>query len=537
VKWTLKFSVLFYAFLREVVVKIATLAELAVKIGADTSGFEKGLKNVSENTKKVGKSVSDVGKKMTTWATGGIAAAGAGILGLASKTGDYADRVLDLQQITGMSTDSIQEWQQVAKMAGTSTESVTEASTYLTKQMNLMREGTGKQAEALERLGIKFSDLESASPDERMNMLITSLQGVEDPALRAELGADLLSKKWEQLAPVVGSSTEQLESWKQKAKESGNVMSGEALNNANNFRMGMEDLKQEFLGAGMTIASDFMPILTNDVAPFVKGTVIPLMRDFATKISDLIGWYQGLSPEMQSAIKIGIGLTAALGPVVLVTGKIIGVVGTLIPLAGGLSKALLFLSANPIGLVITGVAALVAGGVLLYKNWDTVKEKGIKAWNGLKDGIKVAANGIISYPNAILGGYESMINGIGRAVNSIPSISIPDWVPIFGGKTYSLPRVPSISLPRIPALAEGGIAVAPTLAMIGEGRESEAILPLSKLESLLQNNSRTSESGNGTIENIFHIASLIVREDADVDKIARKLKQMQTSVERGSGLG
>ena len=39
---------------------------------------------------------------------------------------------------------------------------------------------------------------------------------------------------------------------------------------------------------------------------------------------------------------------------------------------------------------------------------------------------------------------------------------------------------------NIPALAEGGIATGPTLALIGEGRESEAILPLSKLNTLIQ---------------------------------------------------
>lgn len=39
---------------------------------------------------------------------------------------------------------------------------------------------------------------------------------------------------------------------------------------------------------------------------------------------------------------------------------------------------------------------------------------------------------------------------------------------------------------NIPALAEGAIATGPTLALIGEGRESEAILPLSKLNTLIQ---------------------------------------------------
>jgi hypothetical protein len=38
----------------------------------------------------------------------------------------------------------------------------------------------------------------------------------------------------------------------------------------------------------------------------------------------------------------------------------------------------------------------------------------------------------------------------------------------------------------IPGMASGGIVTAPTLAMVGEGRESEAVMPLSKLEAMIQ---------------------------------------------------
>jgi len=37
----------------------------------------------------------------------------------------------------------------------------------------------------------------------------------------------------------------------------------------------------------------------------------------------------------------------------------------------------------------------------------------------------------------------------------------------------------------IPGLAEGGIVTGPTLALIGEGRESEAVIPLSKLSAMM----------------------------------------------------
>lgn len=49
----------------------------------------------------------------------------------------------------------------------------------------------------------------------------------------------------------------------------------------------------------------------------------------------------------------------------------------------GLNTAML---ANPIGLVITAIAGLVAAGVLLYKNWDTVKAKTLALWEQIKQG-------------------------------------------------------------------------------------------------------------------------------------------------------
>lgn len=55
------------------------------------------------------------------------------------------------------------------------------------------------------------------------------------------------------------------------------------------------------------------------------------------------------------------------------------------------------------------------------------------------------------------------------------------------------------AIASIPMLAEGGVATSATLAMIGEGAESEAILPLSKLNSLLDNKGNSNGTG-GQVE-------------------------------------
>ena len=53
---------------------------------------------------------------------------------------------------------------------------------------------------------------------------------------------------------------------------------------------------------------------------------------------------------------------------------------------------------------------------------------------------------------------------------------MPSWVPGMGGKEF-----------RIPRLAGGGIATGPTIAMVGEGAQNEAIIPLDRLDQMTGN--------------------------------------------------
>lgn len=103
-------------------------------------------------------------------------------------------------------------------------------------------------------------------------------------------------------------------------------------------------------------------------------------------------------------------------------------------------------------------------------------------WDGLTSGFKGAVNFVIKGINLLIGG-----------ANKLLAVKIPDWLP-GGGKTVG------IQLPQIPLLAKGGIATGPTLAMVGEGREHEAILPLSKLQSLIQRAKGTGGGGG----NVYH---------------------------------
>ena len=139
-----------------------------------------------------------------------------------------------------------------------------------------------------------------------------------------------------------------------------------------------------------------------------------------------------------------------------------------------MGSAIAFL-ASPIGLAIAAIAAIIATGVLLYKNWDTVKMYAGQlgdyiggVWTSIKDGAANMATGIkdffvnafASLPGILkspINGAIALINGAIASINSI-GFTIPDWVPKLGGKAFS------VNIPNIPMLAKGGFTEGVSIA-------------------------------------------------------------------------
>lgn len=142
-----------------------------------------------------------------------------------------------------------------------------------------------------------------------------------------------------------------------------------------------------------------------------------------------------------------------------------------------LGAAMAFLT-SPITLVVAAIAAAIAIGVLLYKNWDTIKAKAVEIADIVGTKFKDMWDGIVGMGKSGLNSIIEFVNGGINALNEL-QFSVPDWVPLIGGKSIGF------NIPNIPQLAAGGIATRATLAEIGEGSEPEAVLPLSKLEAML----------------------------------------------------
>lgn len=112
-------------------------------------------------------------------------------------------------------------------------------------------------------------------------------------------------------------------------------------------------------------------------------------------------------------------------------------------------------------------SVFMAGGLIFEGITESIADIFKDVVNSLIDGI----NWVIAQP----------INLINDALDGLRGIEILDFTPF--------DWLPTLSVPEIPHLASGGLATAPTLAMIGDNRNAgvdpEVIAPLSKLQGML----------------------------------------------------
>ena len=109
-----------------------------------------------------------------------------------------------------------------------------------------------------------------------------------------------------------------------------------------------------------------------------------------------------------------------------------------------------------------------------------------KIWGQIKSTTKGAANGIIGFVNGMISGLISGINSAITALNKL-SVSIPDWVPTVGGKTFGF-NIRPVSTPKIPYLAKGAVLPAnkPFLAVVGDQRHGTNVeAPLDTIKQAL----------------------------------------------------
>ncbi|MCS0827382.1 hypothetical protein NX029_26055 [Cytobacillus firmus] len=190
---------------------------------------------------------------------------------------------------------------------------------------------------------------------------------------------------------------------------------------------------------------------------------------------------------------------------------------------------------------INAVQGMKAG---LSVIWSSLKTIASTAFNNVKNAI---LKPIQTAKEKVLGIIQAIKDAFSRAKISLPKIKVPKLsigttTKTIAGKQFSVPSF------GIKWNAKGNIFTGASLLGGGQGvgeAGAEAVMPIqrkrlfspwaSMVSDLLADNLGGNGAGTGNVVNKFEIAQLIVREEADVDKIADALERKQRIQDRAKG--
>lgn len=178
-------------------------------------------------------------------------------------------------------------------------------------------------------------------------------------------------------------------------------------------------------------------------------------------------------------------------------------------------------AAFPYMLIVIGIAAIVAAAIYLVRNWDQVSVFLTRCWEGLKRAANAVAEGIKNTFKLNLFAilkiidivYNSIASVLNFGINMINSVinSVSVLLSMLTGREVKLKGVAEVdyidlaSRVQLPGFADGAIVNKAMMAVVGEGEESEAITPISKLMGMIQSSITsvlTTKAGQNAISNI-----------------------------------
>ncbi len=210
------------------------------------------------------------------------------------------------------------------------------------------------------------------------------------------------------------------------------------------------------LGQLVTFSTTYVKPIITEIFSFVTQTVLPgIMQAFSTAAPYISQIVSGLgSVILQVATMIAQAIQTALPVIMAVIQGVLAAFQVAVPVILSVVQSLVAsfqAIVTSIQGVFDGLIAFVTG--VFTGNWS-------QAWEGVKQIFGNAFNALVELAKVPINAVIALINGAIDGINSLTGggISIPDWVPVAGGQTFSL------KLNKIPALAHGGFTQGVSIA-------------------------------------------------------------------------
>ena len=445
------------------------------------------LRAMSEQFKDMGNKLTAAGQSMRGISTAAAALA-ASLGALTVKSGKWADDINTMSKRYSIGTKDLQMYAAAADLVDTSVEAIAGSHIKLEKQMLTASKGTGAAAEAFKTLGVEVTDANGnlREGDAVWQETIAALGNLENETERDALAMQLMGRSASELNPLIedgGEAYQQLA--ETMAKYNLDFIDQETLDQANAFNDSLDTIKAVGLVAFQQLGTQLAAYLA------------PAMEKVVDVVGRLANWFSQLSPRTQAIIGGIAAVVAVVAPLLIGLGQVSFAISSIISLVAVIGPAIAGVVAA-LGPVILIIAGVVAAGITLYKNWDTIKAKAI----AFKDAVVATFNNFKAQVSATFNAIKTaIVTPIQTAINTVKGIidRIKGWFPISIGRIFSNVKLPHFKLSgsfslknmTVPKISidwykTGGIFDSPSVIGVGEAG-AEAVVPLDKFWDKLDN--------------------------------------------------
>ena len=261
----------------------------ADKAGDETEKAGKQAKESEGNWKGLGDTVAAVGAAMAAAAAAAAAAivsAGKALADFAVSGAAYADDLLTMSTVTGMSTEKLQELQYASDLVDVSVDTITGSMKKNLASMSKAQKGNEATAAAYEKLGVAVTDANGNLRDDETVYweLINALGQVEDETQRDILAMELLGKSASDLNPLIEAGADKMAELAEDAHKAGYVLGDETLGAFGEFDDQLRKLDKGAEAAKNAMGTILLPVLTD-----LAGNGVDLLGQFTNGILDANG--------------------------------------------------------------------------------------------------------------------------------------------------------------------------------------------------------------------------------------------------------
>lgn len=377
----------------------AVIGALRVNLGLDSAAFTKGVKavqgmtgRVQQSFERIGKTATDLGKRLSV-VSAGMAAAGAAGLALANRISQVGVEIDRFSKLANAAPRDFQRWSSGSKSVGIGQDKLAD----ILKDVNdrvgdFLTTGGGPMKDFFEQIapkvGVTAEQFRKLSGPDALQLYVSSMQKAGLSQQEMTFFMEAMASDSTLLLPLLLNNGKAMRDLGDAAEKSGAVMSDKAVAASVEFQNKVRALGEAVTGLQYRLAEDLLPIFTKLVQA-ITDKVIPVMAGMVDKIGEWAERFGELPGPVQDAAAIIAATLGTAGPILLA----LGVLST--------KFAALIAATGPIGLFVA-IATTAAA-----------------AWMVWGDDIKAAVGGAIDY---VSGKFQGLLDFLQRIIDKAVQI-------------------------------------------------------------------------------------------------------------------